>query len=172
MFLEPLIEELLELWSGVSTYDAASSTKFNLHAAVLWCIHDFPALSTMSGRTTKSYYACTHCNENPLSQALRNKVGYFGLCCYLPMDYPWRRSLVFDGKRENQSAPRKFTTDEVTDVRLGKDGGKKRKRGDKEEPIIYTGNLHGGSCHIGKTCCCLTTVDGHYLTFRPSTSRE
>jgi len=137
LFLEPLIEELLELWSGVSTYDAASSTKFNLHAAVLWCIHDFPALSTMSGRTTKSYYACTHCNENPLSQALRNKVGYFGHCRYLPMDYPWRRSLVFDGKRENQSAPRKFTTEEVTDVRLGKDGGKKRKRGDKEESIIY-----------------------------------
>jgi hypothetical protein len=144
LFLEPLIEELFELWSGVSTYDAASGTKFNLHAAVLWCIHDFPTLSTMSARTTKGYYACTHCDENPLSRALRNKVGYFGHHRYLPMDHPWRRSLVFDGQHENRSAPHKFTTEEVLeqlekvkDVRPGMDGGKNRKRGDKEGPIIY-----------------------------------
>ena len=36
VFLEPLIEELLELWSGVLTYDAASQRKFKLHTAVLW----------------------------------------------------------------------------------------------------------------------------------------
>jgi len=49
LFLEPLIEELLDLWKGVSTYDACTGRKFNLCAAVLWCIHDFPALSTLSG---------------------------------------------------------------------------------------------------------------------------
>lgn len=69
LFLEPLIEELLELWIGVSTYDAFSARKFNLRAAVLWCIHDYPALSTLSGRTTKGYYACIHCDKNPLSRA-------------------------------------------------------------------------------------------------------
>ncbi|XP_066334495.1 uncharacterized protein [Miscanthus floridulus] len=57
LFLEPLIEELLDLWKGVSTYDACTGRKFNLHAAVLWCIHDFPALSTLSGRTTKGSMA-------------------------------------------------------------------------------------------------------------------
>ena len=53
LFLEPLIEELLDLWKGVKTYDACTGKKFDLRAAVLWCIHDYPALGTLSGRTTK-----------------------------------------------------------------------------------------------------------------------
>ena len=60
LFLEPLIEELLDLWKGVKTYDACTGKKFDLRAAVLWCIHDYPALGTLSGRTTKGYYACIH----------------------------------------------------------------------------------------------------------------
>jgi hypothetical protein len=53
VFLEPLIEELLDLWQGVWTLDACTGKKFKLRAAVLWCINDFPALSTLSRRTTK-----------------------------------------------------------------------------------------------------------------------
>jgi len=49
LFLEPLIEELLELWKGVVTHDALSGKKFKLRAIVLWCIHDYLALSTLSG---------------------------------------------------------------------------------------------------------------------------
>lgn len=146
LFLEPLIEELLELWKGVRTYDAFSDSMFDLHAAVLWCVHDFPALSTMSGRTTKGYQACTHCDIDPLSRALRRKIGYIGHRRYLPMEHPWRRSLAFDGLRETKEPPRKFTIEEVyeqlekvKDVRPGKFGeGKKRKRDDYEERVIYT----------------------------------
>ena len=53
LFLEPLIEELLELWGGVKTLDASSGKEFKLRAAVLWCIHDYPALGTLSGRKQK-----------------------------------------------------------------------------------------------------------------------
>ena len=49
VFLEPLIEELLQLWSGVMTYDAARRRKFKLHATVLWSINDYPVLRTLSG---------------------------------------------------------------------------------------------------------------------------
>jgi hypothetical protein len=42
--LEPLIEELQELWKGVSTFDALTGKDFDLHAVVIWCIHDYPAL--------------------------------------------------------------------------------------------------------------------------------
>ena len=49
VFLEPLVEEFLELWKGVPTVDALSEKKFDLHAAVIWCIHDYPALSTLLG---------------------------------------------------------------------------------------------------------------------------
>jgi hypothetical protein len=49
MILEPLVEDLLELWSGVHAYDGLSGKMFNLHVVVLWCIHDYPALNTLSG---------------------------------------------------------------------------------------------------------------------------
>jgi hypothetical protein len=57
IFLEPLIEDLLDLWKGVPAYDANTHKTFRLRAAVLWCIHDYPALSTLSGCTTKGYFA-------------------------------------------------------------------------------------------------------------------
>jgi hypothetical protein len=44
VFLEPLVEDLLNLWTGVSAYDANTGKMFKLHAAALWCIHDYPAL--------------------------------------------------------------------------------------------------------------------------------
>ena len=75
VFLQPLGEELLELWEGVRTYDALSEKMFDLHAAVLWCIHDYPALSTLSGRTTRGYFACIHCDKHPISYGLRKKWG-------------------------------------------------------------------------------------------------
>jgi len=146
VFLEPLIEELLALWEGVTTYDAFSGDKFKLRAAVLWCIHDYPALSTMSGRTTKGYYACIHCDKNPLSRPLRNKIGYLGHRRYLPLSHRWRRSLAFDGRHEKQTEPGKFSVEEVRrelqkvkDVRPGKqDTTKKRKREGNEGPKIFS----------------------------------
>ncbi|XP_066323971.1 uncharacterized protein [Miscanthus floridulus] len=129
VFLEPLIEDLIDLWKGVRTFDACTGKKFDLRAAVLWCIHDYPALSTLSGRTTKGYYACIHCDKDPLSRG-----------------HAWRRSLAFDGKRENKDEPGKFTLEEVLeelekvkDVRPGKHPDitrNKRKR--NEGPRIYS----------------------------------
>lgn len=80
LFLEPLIDELLQLWDGVKTRHVLlpRGDTFNLRAAVLWCVHDFPALSTMSGQTTKGYFACIYCDKQPLSRSLRHKIGYFG----------------------------------------------------------------------------------------------
>ena len=62
VFLEPLLEELLELWSvGVHTWDAAAyrgSEWFTMRAMILWTIHDFPALGIVSGCVTKGYMGC------------------------------------------------------------------------------------------------------------------
>ena len=148
LFLEPLIEELLALWKGVSTYDAVSGKKFDLRAAVLWCIHDYPALSTLSGRTTKGYYACIHCDKNPLSRALRGKIAYIGHRRFLPKDHEWWKILAFVGCRETRDAPGKFSSKEVQeelekvkDVRPGKHPApapRKRKRGEKSSPKIWS----------------------------------
>ena len=44
VFLQPLIEELNELWStGAHTYDCSTKTNFAMRALLLWTINDFPA---------------------------------------------------------------------------------------------------------------------------------
>src|SRR6185436_11641453 len=98
----------------------------DLRAAVLWCIHDYQALSTLSGRTTKGYYACIHCDKNPLSRALRGKIAYIGHRRFLPKDHEWRKSFAFDGRHETRDVKSKFSSKEVQaelekvkDVRLG-----------------------------------------------------
>jgi hypothetical protein len=57
VFLEPLLEDLLELWICVHAYDTLSGRMFKLHVVVLWCIYDYPTLNTLSGCITKGYFA-------------------------------------------------------------------------------------------------------------------
>ncbi|XP_048437106.1 uncharacterized protein LOC125475779 [Pyrus x bretschneideri] len=59
IYLRPLINELKELWeSGVQTYDKMDVCTFNVHAAVIWTINDFPAYGNLSGWSTHSKLAC------------------------------------------------------------------------------------------------------------------
>ena len=88
VFMQPLIVDMIELWKGVKTYDAVEGKDFSLCAAILWGIHDYPALGTMSGRTTRGYFACVHYDENPCSECLRNKIGFIGHRRFLPNDHP------------------------------------------------------------------------------------
>ncbi|WVZ98199.1 hypothetical protein U9M48_043668 [Paspalum notatum var. saurae] len=140
VFLEPIIEELLELWNGVPTIDALTGKSFDLHAAVIWCIHDYPALSTLSGRVTRGYYACVRCDKNPCSKRIRNKICYSDNRRYLERDNPWRNSKDFNGKIEKRDKPEEFSMEElmqqlekVKDVRPGKHPEyRKRKREDDD----------------------------------------
>ena len=44
VYMQPLIDELKHLWSvGSMTYDISKKQNFNLRAALLWTISDFPA---------------------------------------------------------------------------------------------------------------------------------
>jgi len=113
LFLQPLVEELLSLWSGVPTLDALTGKEFDLHAAVIWCIHDYPALSTLSGRITRGYYACIRCDKNPCFKRLRNKICYISHRRFLPVDHIWRRKKDFDGQTEDRAQPEEFTVDEL-----------------------------------------------------------
>jgi hypothetical protein len=109
LFLEPLIDKLQKLWKGVKTFHVLHLDEdFTLRAAVLWCIHDFLALSTLSGRTTKGYYACIYCDKNPLSRKLRKKLGYLGHHRFLPRNHSSRKSLDFDGKTKDRDELEKF----------------------------------------------------------------
>jgi hypothetical protein len=114
IFMEPLIEELQQLWKGVWAIDVVDHKRFKLGVADLWCIHDYPALSTLSGRVTKGYFACVRCDKDPCSRRLKNKICYTGHRRFLPNDHPWRRKRVdFDGTVENQEKPEQFTHEDL-----------------------------------------------------------
>ena len=49
VFLQPLIEELKQLWSEVvRTYDCSLKNNFTMRAVLLWTISDFPAYGMLS----------------------------------------------------------------------------------------------------------------------------
>jgi hypothetical protein len=52
MSMQPLIDELHELWNGVRTYDSSRKEYINMRVAFLWSIHDFPAYGMFSGWST------------------------------------------------------------------------------------------------------------------------
>ncbi|KAL8155617.1 hypothetical protein AgCh_000853 [Apium graveolens] len=59
VYMQPLIEELKELWKiGVDMYDAATNQLFTLRASFLWTISDFPSYAMLSGWSTKRKLAC------------------------------------------------------------------------------------------------------------------
>ncbi|GJW63583.1 CACTA transposable element [Tanacetum coccineum] len=78
VYLQPLIKELQELWKGVWTKDAATGTHFQMKAAVLWTINDFPARSSLSGWSGQGYHACPTCNEDTPSMSVKSKIVYVG----------------------------------------------------------------------------------------------
>ncbi|XP_062010200.1 uncharacterized protein LOC133726626 [Rosa rugosa] len=89
VFLRPLIDELKELWEkGVETYDKMTESLFNLRAAVMWTINDFPAYANLSGWSTKGFLACPIINKHTPYKKLTNKIGYIGHRCFLPMNHP------------------------------------------------------------------------------------
>ncbi|GJU52261.1 hypothetical protein Tco_1225975 [Tanacetum coccineum] len=90
VYLQPLIKELQELWKGVWTKDAATGTYFEMKAALLWTINDFPARSSLSGWSGQGYYACPTCNEDTPSMAVKNKIAYVGHRRFLKTNHPLR----------------------------------------------------------------------------------
>ncbi|XP_074300381.1 uncharacterized protein LOC141631640 [Silene latifolia] len=58
VYLQPLIQKLKDLWeNGLFTYDVSRKQNFNMRAALLWTINDFPAYGMLSGRTTAGQHA-------------------------------------------------------------------------------------------------------------------
>ena len=63
VYLQPLVEELKELWDvRVKTFDVSSKKSFQVHAALLWTINDFLAYDDILGWSTKGALACPPCN--------------------------------------------------------------------------------------------------------------
>ena len=91
IYLQPLIEELKVLWDlRVEAYDASNNQTFQMRAALLWTISDFPAYAMLSGWSTKGKLACPCCNYGTSSTYLKHsrKMCYMCHRAFLPMDHP------------------------------------------------------------------------------------
>ncbi|XP_075077823.1 uncharacterized protein LOC142164229 [Nicotiana tabacum] len=174
VYLQPLIAELKELWEfGVETFDAESNQMFQMRAALMWTISDFPALAMLSGWSTKGKFACPTCNYGTCSQYLKHsrKMCYMGHRAFLPPEHPFRRDKKsFDGKEDHRHAPTPLSGIEVLEELrefknvFGK-GQKKRYRDNKcpwkkrsiffELPYWETNKLRHNldPMHIEKNIC-------------------
>ncbi|KAL0285199.1 UNVERIFIED_CONTAM: hypothetical protein Scaly_2825500 [Sesamum calycinum] len=73
VYLQPLIDELKELWEvGIEAYDAYKKENFILRAALMWTISDLPAYSYLSGWITSGYFACPICMSETTCEHLPN----------------------------------------------------------------------------------------------------
>ncbi|KAG8472497.1 hypothetical protein CXB51_034179 [Gossypium anomalum] len=116
IYLQPLIEELKQLWSGVETYDVLRKENFNLRAALLWTINDFPAYANLSGWSTKGRYACPCCAAQTCSKWLYNgkKFSYMGHRRWLDENHKFRfQRTLFDGTEEYRGAPEQTVGSEI-----------------------------------------------------------
>ena len=109
VYLQPLVEELRELWDvGVQAYDVSSKKIFQLHATLMWTVNDFPAYAYLSGWSTKGGLACPYCAVEIDSRYLKNghKFYYMGHKRWLDVHHDFRKEgMLFDGSNDMRSAP-------------------------------------------------------------------
>ncbi|WVZ53295.1 hypothetical protein U9M48_004261, partial [Paspalum notatum var. saurae] len=106
IYLQPLIDELLELWVGVKTVDASSKKKFILRAALLWTI------TYLYGWSTSGRYGCPSYGPATKSFYLKKgkKMCYLGHRQWLLHEHIYRRQKSqFDGSTEAGTAPEKMS---------------------------------------------------------------
>jgi len=131
VYLEPLIDELRELWYyGVDTFDASRKENFCMRAALLWTINDFPAYANLSGWSTKGALACPSCNKDTPSTRLKygRKFSYMGAWRFLASNHKWRSNKRdFNGEVERRPAPNILSGDDAVrqllalgDMKFGK----------------------------------------------------
>ncbi|KAG7548108.1 Transposon En/Spm-like [Arabidopsis suecica] len=125
VFLQPLIEELKELWhNGVEAYDVSCDQNFILKAVLLWTISDFPAYGMLSGWTTHGRISCPICMEDTKSFWLPGGRKTCWFDChrrFLPLNHPLRKDKKHFVKGKNavhEYPPASLTGEQVLYERI------------------------------------------------------
>jgi hypothetical protein len=157
VYIEPLVKELLELWSGVPAFDNTEEgglCNFMLRAMLIWTIHDFPRYRTIGGFAHQGFAACPWYGEAlsvEYSTEL-DKHSYRGCRRWLPMNHIFRSDGVkdhFNGQIENRKMPGRVSVEEqvrygeeyaawkVAGNRNGRAGDPSKKHGVKRNSILF-----------------------------------
>ncbi|KAI5344268.1 hypothetical protein L3X38_012145 [Prunus dulcis] len=135
VYMRPLIDELQDLWGiGVETYDISKKQNFQMRAAIMWTINDYPAYAYMSGWSTQGKLACPCCGSNTSHLNLHHgsKQLYMGHRRFLQLDHSWlNQKMQFDNIREKRVAPTRPSgidmineLSELREITHGKNGTK------------------------------------------------
>ncbi|XP_056688566.1 uncharacterized protein [Spinacia oleracea] len=155
VYLQPLVHELKLLWTGVEAFDAFDGKKFNLRAALLWTINDFPGYAMLSGLSTKGYNACPICVDSTPSNRFGNKICYCSYRKWLLANHPYRsqgnKFCEKFGTNEWGKAPSRpsgtdiFSEQEKVEYVYGKSKAppKKRQRGDNDNNDVQDESAFG-----------------------------
>ena len=96
VYLEPLFNELAELWKGIEAIQILrenDSIQFTLIASLLLTIHDILAYNTLTSLNVHGYHGCSACIFKPFVRHSSSlcKCIYCGHRAYLKMENPYRR---------------------------------------------------------------------------------
>jgi len=119
IFLQPLVDELNELWSkGVETFDCSRKQNFIMRVTLLWTVNDFPTYEMLSGWGTHGRLACPYCMGFTKAFCLDNGRKACWFDChrvFLPLDHPFRfqKDKFIKNRRELDPPPPHFSGDEI-----------------------------------------------------------
>jgi hypothetical protein len=113
VYLEPLVEELLQLWQGVPAYDIRKEHglwRFTLRAVLMWTIHDFPGYAIVGGFSHQRYTTCPWCGPHLGAEHYieLGKQTYGGTRRWLTENHRYQSAAMkdhFDGKIETHGKP-------------------------------------------------------------------
>ena len=65
LYLTLLKEELATLWEDrTRTWDASTQDYFDMRAAVITMVQDYPGLGYFSGHVIQGFYGCVRCKDS------------------------------------------------------------------------------------------------------------
>jgi len=93
ILMQPLVDELQDLWVGVNSWDASVKKEFTLRVAYLWSVHDFMAYGDFAGWSTHGRLSCPY-GYGCKGFTLRNGHKACWFDChrkFLPVDHEFRQ---------------------------------------------------------------------------------
>jgi hypothetical protein len=117
--MEPLVDELLELWTNIVAYDVTKPIGFRafiLCVVLLRTIHDFLGYGTVGGFAHQGYTGCPRCGlevEAEHSVELGKQTSG-GTRRWLPENHKYRSAAMkknFNGEVESHAMPRAISVE-------------------------------------------------------------